>query len=460
MRGTGRALQDVDSNPVAQTAPASARLETARERLDALINWERKGRGRMRVSLEPALDLCRRLDDPQRCAPAVHIAGSKGKGSVAALVAAGLSAAGLRTGRYGSPHVERIQERVVIDGAEVDDEALADGLERSLAVRTQAIANETPGAEATWFDLLTAAAWCVFRAAKAEWLVVECGLGGRLDSTNTLDGEVCAITTIELEHQNVLGSTCALIASEKAGILKPGCTLVTGVPSDTEAGQAIDERARELGVGVLRPAYLSDRGALPMIESCNVALASLILDELGRRGHCGRDGRPLGARLLTPEIVRGARLPGRLERLWLGPTPVVVDGAHTPESVRRVLRDLTGPSRPELAGGRSLRRRPVAVLGMGVDKDLAGVLKSLRGEVDRVLCTSVGGSLARTPEEIAEAARGLDLEAETASSPGRALERARDLAGDHGWVLVLGSLYLAGAVRPGLEREPSDPKRC
>jgi dihydrofolate synthase/folylpolyglutamate synthase len=455
-----RASEHVDSDPVAQKATASARLAAARERLDALINWERKGRGRMRVSLEPALDLCARLGNPQRGVPAVHIAGSKGKGSVAALVAEGLTAAGLRTGRYGSPHVERIQERVVIDGAEVGDGELAEGLEQSLSAREQAIANATAGAEATWFDLLTAAAWCVFRAAQVEWLVVECGLGGRLDSTNTLDGEVCAITTIELEHQNVLGSSCAVIAAEKAGILKPGCTLVTGVPSDTQAGRAIEGRARELGVPVLRPNYLSDPGSLPTIESCNTALAALILDELGRRGHRGRDGRPLGARLLTPERVRAARLPGRLERLWLGRTPVVVDGAHTPESARRVVSDLTGPRRPQLAPGRSLRRRPVAVVGMGVDKDLAGVLKSLQGEVDRVLCTSVGGSLARTPEEIVDAARALDLVAETASDPGRALERARDLAGDHGWVLVLGSLYLAGAVRPLLEREPSDPKRC
>lgn len=451
---------NVHSNPAAKRAPAGTRLAAARERLDALINWERKGRGRMRVSLEPALDLCRRLGDPQRCAPAVHVAGSKGKGSVSALVAAGLTAAGSRTGCYGSPHVERIQERMALDGDEVDDAALAEGLELALAARCEAIAAGTAAAESTWFDVLTAAAWCVFRSARMEWLVAECGLGGRLDSTNTLDGVVCVITTIELEHQNVLGSTLALIAAEKAGILKSGSTLVTGVPPDGEAGLAIETRALELGVRVLRPAYLADYGALPTIESCNTALAALVLDELGRRGYRGRDGRPLGARLLTPERVRASRLPGRLERMWLGRTPVVVDGAHTPESARRAVRELTGAARPVLSGGRSLRRQPVAIVGMGVDKDLAGVLKSLQGEVDRVLCTSVGGSLARSPEEIAAAARALDLEAETASSPGRALERARDLAGDHGWVLVLGSLYLAGAVRPLLEREPSDPKRC
>jgi dihydrofolate synthase/folylpolyglutamate synthase len=440
--------------------PAAERLETARERLDALINWERKGRGRMRVSLEPALDLCRRLGDPQRCAPAVHVAGSKGKGSVAALIAAGLRTAGLKVGRYGSPHVERIHERVVIDGAEVDDAALADGIERALAARADALRERTPASEATWFDLLTGAAWCAFREAKVDWIVAECGLGGRLDSTNTLDGEVCVITTIELEHTNVLGTTHEAIAGEKAGILKPGCSLVTGVPAATDAGRAIDARARGLDVRVLRPAHLDELGPPPPVEACNVALAHLALDELGRRGRRGKDGRPLAARLLPPDVVQAARLPGRLERLWLGRTPVVVDGAHTPASVRDVVRDLTGPLLDGLAGGRRLRKRPVVVLGVAQDKDLGGILKRLQGAADRVLCTSVGGPLARTPEELVVAARRLDLEAETAPSPRRALERARVLAGEHGWVLVLGSLHLAGATRPHLTRHPADPTTC
>lgn len=157
--------------------PVSPRLERALERLDALINWERKGRGRMRVTLEPARDLCARLGDPQRCAPAVHVTGSKGKGSVCTLVDAGLRAAGLRTGRYISPHVERVTERVAIDGREVDDDLLAEGLERALEAREAALAAGSAARDATWFDLLTAAAWCAFRAEKPDWLVVECGMG-------------------------------------------------------------------------------------------------------------------------------------------------------------------------------------------------------------------------------------------------------------------------------------------
>ena len=432
--------------------PADPRLAAALGRLDALINWERKGRGRMRVTLEPARDLCARLGDPQRCAPAVHVTGSKGKGSVCALVAAGLGAAGLRAGRYGSPHVERIGERVVIDGCEVADEALAAGIERALEAREAALAEGSAARDATWFDLLTAAAWCALEAARVQWLVVECGLGGRFDSTNTLDGEVCVITGVELEHTSVLGTTRAAIAGEKAGILKRGATLVTPLTAEDEAGRVVAEAAAELAVGVLRPAWLAG-GARPTIAERNLALARLVLDELGRRGHGGSDGTPLAGALLSPAVARAARLPGRLEERWLGATRVLVDGAHTPGSVADVLTDLAAT--PPWGA-----RRPVVVLALNRDKDLGGVLKSLGGRVDRVICTSVGGALAQPPEQIAEAARSLDLAAETADNPRMALERARDLTPSGGWVLVLGSLYLAGAIRPLVKNEPPHAATC
>jgi dihydrofolate synthase/folylpolyglutamate synthase len=432
--------------------PVSERLEWAVGRLDALINWERKGRGRMRVSLEPARDLCARLGDPQRCAPAVHVTGSKGKGSVCALVDAGLRAAGLRTGRYVSPHVERVTERVAIDGREVGDDVLAEGIERALAAREAALAEGTPAREATWFDLLTAAAWCAFRAEKIEWLVVECGMGGRFDSTNTLDGEVSVITGVELEHTNVLGTTRAAIAGEKAGIVKPGRALVTALPEDDEAGAVAARIARELGSPVLRPAWLAS-GVRPSIEVRNRVLAGLALDELGRRGWSGRDGRRLGAALLPPPGSGEARLPARLELFELAGVPLVLDGAHTPLSVADVLADLAaGPP-----GGSG---RPLAILGLNADKDLGGILKSLVGRVDRVLCTSVGGVLAQSPEAIAEAAGALGLEAETADTPRMALERARELVTPGGWILALGSLHLAGALRPLLAPTPNRPAAC
>ena len=419
--------------------PTDPRLAAALARLDQQVDWERRSRARMRVSVEPERDLLARLGSPQAGLPAVHVAGSKGKGSVAALVAAGLGRGGLRTGLYTSPHVERVNERVAVGGEPLADEALAEALERALAAREAAVSAGSAGTDATWFDIVTAGAFWAFRRAQVDWLVVECGLGGRLDSTNVLGAEVCVITTIELEHTAVLGSTRSAIALEKAGILSPGSTLVTGVPPDEEAGRALERRAEELGVRVLRPGWLG--GERPAVADCNRALAELALAELGRRGHDDAAGMPLGPHLLDVLALEHARLPARMERFDVRGVPLVLDGAHTPNSARDVLRDLARD--PGLPGS------PIAVVGMAREKDLTGILKALAAHVDRLVCTSTGSELHRAPGEIAGAAADLGMAAETAASPGMALDRALELAREgRGWVLVLGSLWLAGAIRP------------
>ena len=431
-----------DASETAQQQAASALAQ-----LDLLIDWERKDRGAMRVFIEPARDLCRRLGDPQRTWQAVHVAGSKGKGSTSSLIAAGLRAAGLCVGRYGSPHVERMHERIVLDGQDIDDERLAEALQGALAARQAAIAEQTPGANATWFDVVTAAAFRAFAMANVDWAVIEVGLGGRLDSTNIITPQVCVITTIELEHAKILGGTLAAIAGEKAGILKSGCALVTGVPAGTEPGRVIDARAAALGIQPYRPQ--AERFARQGIEARHVELAGAVLDCLGARGVRARDGDSLTRALLTPPVVASARLPARLERFSISGVPVVLDGAHTPASVRAVLEDL----RDEFQG----LGRPQVVLGTARDKDLEGMLKGLAGQVDRLICTSVGSDLHRTPEEIRSAAESAGLAAETAATPRSAIQAAIDRAhSQNGWVLAIGSLYLAGSLRPLLRSLPKE----
>src|SRR5687768_8751840 len=230
------------------------RLAAVVARLDELVNWERmRRRAGTRFSLEPARDLCARLGDPQKRLRAVHVAGSKGKGSTSSLISAGLRAGGLAEALYTSPHVVHLRERLRIRGRDVEPAAFASVLERALEAHERARLERTAAGEATWFDVMTSASFLVAFESGAAWIVAECGLGGRLDSTNVIDGLVCVITNIELEHQTVLGATRALIAGEKAGILKRGSTLVTGVPAGDEAGDVIDARARELGAAVLRP---------------------------------------------------------------------------------------------------------------------------------------------------------------------------------------------------------------
>jgi len=389
----------------------------------------------MRVTVEPARDLLARLGNPEQGLRVVHVAGTKGKGSVAALVAGSLEYAGLRTGVFASPHVERINERIRIGGAEIEDDELAVVLKAALDAQEAARDEGTAGRDASWFDVLTAAAVLAFRRAEVDWAIVECGLGGRLDSTNALSGEVCVITNIDLEHTDVLGETLAEIASEKAGILDAGSTLVTSVGPTTEAGAVIETRAKKVGVPILRP----ELAGLSILEE-NAELARCVLAELGRRGVRGGGGKALD--LTVPESVLAAsRLPGRLEVREVDGVRVILDGAHVASSLERVLGDL---ERAELLSGAPL----VCILGVGKDKQLEALLKVLVERVDRLVCTTVGMGPVRSPREIQEVAADLRLAAETAVGPRGALKRALELAGPDGVVLVTGSLHLIGAVRP------------
>lgn len=408
------------------------RLEAARTRLDALVDWERRSRSGMVVSLEPVRDLCARLASPERAFPAVHVAGSKGKGTTAALVESALRLAGVRTGLYTSPHLERLEERLGIGGAEVDGEVLAAALERALAAREAALSDGGAAREATWFDVLTAAALRILADSRVELAVVECGLGGRLDSTNVVHGPVTAVTSVYLEHTAVLGPTRAAIALEKAGIVKPGGTVVVGAlgPRD-EAAEVVEAVARERGARSVRV----EHAPADPLELRNRRLARAILDELER---CPdpRLPRPLA---LGPAALAAARLPGRAERRTVGATRVVLDGAHVPESLELLLRDL--------AADPALTRRPVVVIGMGREKNALGLLKALIGRTDRVLCSSVGEGPSRGAEELETLARGLGLDARAMPDPAAALDAAVRIAGTGGWVLVTGSLHLVGALR-------------
>lgn len=441
--------------------PALAR---ALERLDALVDWERRdragGTGRdMRVDLAPIADLTQRLGRPQAGLPAVHVAGSKGKGSTAAWIASGLQHAGLRVGLYTSPHVERLTERVRLDGSEVSEAALAQALDEALGARDSALEAGTPAARATWFDVLTAAALWRFRADRADAIVVECGLGGRLDSTNAIEPRLCVLTTLALEHTAILGSTLPAIAAEKAGILAPGVPAVAAwARADGAAGQGRSGEEGPAAAAVLR--HAADLLGVSLVDvpgarvgtlgERNRALAAAALDRLGAgaAGWRAPEGRPVGGWILDNEPRgRSSLLPGRLELRWSGATPVVLDGAHVPASLEAVL--------DELAGRTSLQGRPVAVFGCGSDKDARGLLKALGRRVDRTLCTSVDAGPSALPTELVRLARELGLEASRASDPGRAFQDALRLARERrSWVLVTGSLHLVGALRSATRATP------
>ncbi|MFT4000665.1 MAG: Mur ligase family protein [Rhizobium sp.] len=426
-------------------------LSDALRRLDQLTNWERKPRGEMRVGLEPMLDLMQRLGNPHRSFRAIHVAGTKGKGSVSALVEAGLLRAGWKVGRYASPHVDRVNERVSVLGQEVGDDALAKAIMQVLDCYESAKRAATAGEDATWFDVITAAAFVVFADAGLNWVVVEVGLGGRLDSTNVVFGEIAIVTNIALEHTEILGGTREAIAREKVGILKPGAVLVTTLAANDAAGEVLQQRADELGCEVLRTDLRKDA----TIADTNIALVGLVFDHLGRQGervHPGSEaGQPIGAWLLEPAVVAKARLPGRMERFdfALPPAlrngrqavPMLMDGAHVPFNIEAVLRDIT---RSPGVGGDC-----VALVALASDKDAPGFLGVLSRYVSHAVFTEASGSgRAHAAEELDALWTSMGMAGEAEPDPLKALDRAIAKAAERGgWVLVTGSLYLVGALR-------------
>ncbi|MBM7048058.1 folylpolyglutamate synthase/dihydrofolate synthase family protein [Rhizobium lusitanum] len=429
----------------------SQALSDALSRLDRLTNWERKPRGEMRVGLEPMLDLMQRLGNPHQSFRAIHVAGTKGKGSVCALVEAGLLRAGWRVGRYASPHVDRVNERISVLGEEVEDDKLAKAVRQVLDCYEIAKQEATPGEDATWFDVITAAAFIVFRDAGLDWAVVEVGLGGRLDSTNVVFGEIAVVTNIELEHTEILGDTREAIAGEKVGILKPGATLATTLAVTDAAGRVLQQRADELGCRVLRTDVSEDA----TIADRNAALVGLVLDRLGEQGERVREGTetgtPIGAWLLDQAVVDSARLPGRMERFAFRlpaasdgterTVPMVMDGAHVPFNIEAVLRDISRS--PDVSGG------CVAIVALASDKDAHGFLTVLSRYVVHAVFTEASGSgRAHAASELEALAISMGMACESEPDPKKALDRAAKKVSQGGdWILVTGSLYLVGALR-------------
>ncbi|MGR9203115.1 bifunctional folylpolyglutamate synthase/dihydrofolate synthase [Rhizobium leguminosarum] len=424
----------------------SERLSNFLAELNQLTNWERRPRGDMRVDLEPMRDLARRLGDPQNSFRIVHVAGTKGKGSTCALIEAGLARAGFSVGRYASPHVMHITERVSIDGRPVGEERLADALGAALSALKDARREATSGQGATWFDILTVSALLIFRSERVEWAVLETGLGGRWDSTNIVQSDVAVITNIDLEHTEILGKTRAAIAFEKAGIIKRGAAVVTLLPEADEAGAVVSARAAELGCAVRRPTVPADA----TIEQRNVAVAGTVLDVLGKMGVMTKGAsamaEPLGEQLLDPSTIATARLPGRLEKIAVDTSHgdnakvnVVLDGAHVPFNLAAVLSDLSQEEK--------YRAPCIAVVSIADDKDAAGLLSTMTRHDISIIFTTVGAR-SRSPEQLKTIADTLGLLSIVMLDPLEAYQEALAGATESGaWVLVTGSLYLVGIIR-------------
>lgn len=398
------------------------------------------------------------LGNPERSFPTVHVAGTNGKGSTSAMLAAMLRAAGRRVGLFTSPHLVDYNERIAVDGRPVDDLSLDAALAK-LGPVVEAAAKSAVG-QPTEFEVATAAAMVCFAEADVDVAVVEVGLGGRLDSTNVVHPVVSVITPIGLDHTNRLGGTLADIAAEKAGIIRPQVPVVCG-PQPEEAFQVIAEAAAAAGAPLVAAGrdydftlVAADRdGTVFDVRYRDRRLRGLRTALLGpHQAVNGAMAAAAGLTLGLPEaaIRKGLETvvwPGRMELLARRPF-VLLDGAHNAEGAQALAAALSVVF-PD--------RRPVFVMGILREKPVERMLQALL-PLGRAVVFTVPRS-SRTPpmppEELARLAGGLIDEVATELDAGRAMERAWELAGPEGLVCVCGSLYLVGEVRRLLEGECS-----
>ncbi|HEX6473662.1 MAG TPA: folylpolyglutamate synthase/dihydrofolate synthase family protein [Candidatus Limnocylindria bacterium] len=428
-----------------------------------------RGRFGISLGLERVEAILDELDHPERALRGALVGGTNGKGSVVAMARSVLGAAGLRVGTMPKPHLVSYRERIAIDGRPLDEARFARAVRRVMPAVDRVAERLGPPTE---FEALTAAAFGELARGDLDLVLVEVGMGGRLDATNVLDPGVAAITNVQLDHERYLGHTLAAIGAEKAAIIKRGNLAVTGA---TGRGlRPITERARGLGVplalaGPRRPYRVTLRdagwdgllvdlrspegtlrdvriGLLGSHQAGNAAIALGLLEAL--RTDAERRGAPLDG--LNEDAIRaglqGAQWPGRLELLRATPCgDVLLDGAHNPAGARALAAALT-----ELG----MRGFPL-VLGAMRGKRVRDMLRALSTLGPRPIFTAVDDPGARSPQELLDAWRAVGGRGgRIAEGPRQALELAAEMrrSADQP-VVVAGSLYLVGAVRGMLAGE-------
>jgi dihydrofolate synthase/folylpolyglutamate synthase len=402
------------------------------------------------LSLERIERLLARLGHPERAlAPVVHIAGTNGKGSTLAMLDAMLQAAGRRVQRYISPHLVRFNERFLFNGRPIAEPELADVLE--------VCERSNRGEAITEFEIITAAAFLAFARHPADVVLLETGLGGRLDATNVVARpRLTALAPISLDHQAYLGERIEQIAFEKAGILKPGVPCIVG-PQPSEALAVIERRAGAIGapLGVQGRDWRARRVGDRLVVELRDRTYDLPLPALAGRHQIDNAGLATACALALGDLapddeaiaqgLRNAVWPARLQRLRRGPLverlpagcELWLDGGHNPAAGEALAASLNGPDAPPLH----------LVVGMLNTKDEAGFLRPLAPLASSLHTVPVPDEPAsRDPNEAAALARGLGIAATPAPDVASALSTIAAVATASARVLVCGSLYLAGHV--------------
>ena len=385
-----------------------------------------------KLGLERMRRLCTLLGMPQNRFASIHVVGTNGKTSVTRMTAALLDAHGVSTGAYGSPHIRSWRERVLIGGEQITEEAFTEALERT--EQAAEVADRSAGEEGpvTQFELLTAAAFVAFAAARVQYAVVEAGLGGRLDATNVIPSRLTVLTSVGLDHTEWLGETLEEIAAEKVAVLRDHTALLVGsVPQEVVPVVKREAQARHV-----KPFFGTFAGT-GGFQSQNLDLAEAAARQV------------LGDTEWDPRLLLGLlrSIPGRAQ-IAEGDPDVVYDAAHNPDGARALAEVL-----PELTDGRDV----VCCLAVLEGKDAAGIVNGLAPACARFVCTEIPpeaiegsgrpGGRSKPALELAELCRRAGVESEAVGDPLGAWSRARDLARERdGVALAAGSHYLLACL--------------
>lgn len=403
------------------------------------------------LDLRRVRELLARVGNPQRGRHTVHITGSKGKGSTAAMIAAILRGAGFRVGLFTSPHLHRETERVQVNGEPMAEADLV-RLVETVQPHVEAINASGTHGRLTTFELRTALGFLYFREQGVDWQVVEVGLGGRLDATNVLDEkELCVFTPVSLEHTHILGDTVAKIATDKSGILRRGTRAVMGLQRESAAEvfrsacAALDVPLEEVALACKMAPGRADADGQEMRLRTPRAEYRIRLPLLGRHQLENAATAVLGVENLAldiaPATVSAAlaevRWPGRLEVIKRRPL-LVIDGAHNGDSARRLAQALRA---------HFSFRRLILVVGLNADKDLKTFARELAPLDPDVIATRARLPRAAPPETVGDAFRAEGCPVRTAPSVAEAVDDALNEAGPGDLVCVTGSLYVVAEAR-------------
>jgi dihydrofolate synthase/folylpolyglutamate synthase len=433
------------------------------DQLNAMVPelYQSSGQPRRKFSLDEIRILLATLGDPHRRFPSVLIAGTNGKGSTAATLASILTASGVRTGLYTSPHLARVNERIRLDRMEIADDTFAALYFRVHDAAQQLVLDGQLPQLPSFFEILTAQALLYFAEARVEIAVLEVGMGGRLDATNIVDPLLSVITDISLDHTEWLGTTIAAITGEKAGILRRNGTLVT-LPQHPEANQALGEVAAELSVrGVSAVPYMPVTAAAGAY-SVEALGAPIEVDSPLTGAHQHRNiALAIAAAVelavnpgfhITPVSIESGiqqtRWPARLERFRKGGIEWVLDVAHNPAGAW-ALRAGLNASLAEVGKTRIL------IFSCLRDKPVLEMAQILFPLFDQVILAPIHTARAAALDDLLAAAQATGTPACAAESVDRALELAKNKA-DSGLVVVSGSVYLVGEVRPLLVQQSGE----